>query len=356
MIMVTFNYRLNIFAFGDGRGEINLALQDQRLALEWVQRNIASFGGDPNRVTLAGESAGAVYVHAHILSQPSMNYVQRAILASGSLYLSPPQPREAGNRLIHTLTQELASKGDALPSGSAESLVQGLVNCGVVSMWLQQEPCLDDWESRLEPVDALMISDVEFESAIWRNGVELMHPEEINSIICECSGNSDEIKKLYHIDPERPTSSMNGVLDFINDTKFALPAFEICERWRNSDKKNIYHSIIDEANPWQASSRAHHAVDLILLFGGIDLSFNPGAEKVGANMRKAWIEFVHGGGPWPESCVKAFGPHGKFEELDQEGYMLRRRVRCFKYLQSVGLPQYRALSNKLCAGRMSLLN
>lgn len=46
MIFVTVNYRLNIFSFGDGK-EKNLGLKDQRLAIEWVRRNIASFGGDP---------------------------------------------------------------------------------------------------------------------------------------------------------------------------------------------------------------------------------------------------------------------------------------------------------------------
>lgn len=46
-IVVTFNYRLNIFAFGDGKGERNLALQDQRLALKWVYEHIEEFGGDP---------------------------------------------------------------------------------------------------------------------------------------------------------------------------------------------------------------------------------------------------------------------------------------------------------------------
>ena len=51
VVLVTCNYRLNIFAFGDGRGERNLALQDQRLAIDWVARNITAFGGDKVRPT-----------------------------------------------------------------------------------------------------------------------------------------------------------------------------------------------------------------------------------------------------------------------------------------------------------------
>lgn len=45
VIFVTFNYRLNIFAFGDGN-EVNIALKDQRLAIDWVTKHIAGFGGD----------------------------------------------------------------------------------------------------------------------------------------------------------------------------------------------------------------------------------------------------------------------------------------------------------------------
>lgn len=46
MIFVSINYRLNIFSFGDG-AEKNLALKDQRLGIDWVRKNIASFGGNP---------------------------------------------------------------------------------------------------------------------------------------------------------------------------------------------------------------------------------------------------------------------------------------------------------------------
>lgn len=48
IIFVSINYRLNVFGFGDGK-EKNLALKDQRLAIDWVRKNIASFGGDAVR-------------------------------------------------------------------------------------------------------------------------------------------------------------------------------------------------------------------------------------------------------------------------------------------------------------------
>ena len=64
MIYVALNYRLGAFGWLSGpsfeqNGTSNVGLYDQRLALQWVQQNIAKFGGDPKRVTVMGESAGA---------------------------------------------------------------------------------------------------------------------------------------------------------------------------------------------------------------------------------------------------------------------------------------------------------
>ena len=84
-------------------------------------------------------------------------------MASGSLHLSPPQPLEAGQGLLKRIMTELQARGDTIYNSSADSLVQALINCGVTSMWLQEEPDLDDWENRTENIDGIMISDVEYE-------------------------------------------------------------------------------------------------------------------------------------------------------------------------------------------------
>lgn len=164
-----------------------------------------------------------------------------------------------------------------------------------------------------------------------------------------------ELTKMYNIYPERPTSCKYGVLDFINDAMFALPAFEISEKWR-SMHKDIFQYIVDEPNPWQSSSRAHHAVDLILLFGGVDISFNRSAMEVATKLRDTWIDFSHGRKPWFSSSVRAFGPHGACEDLDLDRYSRRRRLKCFEFLRKLGRQKYTSLSGRLAAGRISLLN
>lgn len=73
MIAVSLNYRLHAFGFPSGQevrvaGATNLGFRDQRLALQWVRENIAAFGGDPDLVTIFGESSGAESVSAQVLA------------------------------------------------------------------------------------------------------------------------------------------------------------------------------------------------------------------------------------------------------------------------------------------------
>jgi acetyl esterase/lipase len=93
VIVVTINYRLGVFGvFGypglDGSG--TFGLQDQRAALQWVQRNAAAFGGDPDNVTLFGESYGGLATSAHLTSPESQGLFHRAIIQSGFALMDLP--------------------------------------------------------------------------------------------------------------------------------------------------------------------------------------------------------------------------------------------------------------------------
>ncbi len=94
VILVNFNYRLGVFGFfahpeltkESGRNASgNQALSDAIAALKWVKANIAHFGGDPNNVTIFGESAGAAIVGMLAGSPVAKGLFQRAIAESGAL-------------------------------------------------------------------------------------------------------------------------------------------------------------------------------------------------------------------------------------------------------------------------------
>jgi para-nitrobenzyl esterase len=96
VVVVTINYRLGALgwlahpalAASPGGPAGNYGQMDQQAALRWVQRNIARFGGDPENVTVAGQSAGALSVLAHLISPGSRGLFQRAIVESGSFALN----------------------------------------------------------------------------------------------------------------------------------------------------------------------------------------------------------------------------------------------------------------------------
>ncbi|HEX2536409.1 MAG TPA: carboxylesterase family protein [Chitinophagaceae bacterium] len=94
IVALTVNYRLGVFGFmahpelsaeNVYKGSGNWGVMDQAAALKWVQENIAAFGGDPKKVTIAGESAGSISVSAQMASPLSRNLIAGAIGESGSL-------------------------------------------------------------------------------------------------------------------------------------------------------------------------------------------------------------------------------------------------------------------------------
>lgn len=108
VVLVTFNYRLGPLGFlgagGDASG--NAGLKDQVLALKWVQDNIIAFGGDPNSVTIFGESAGGASVHYLMLSPSARGLFHRAISQSGSALLPwafAEQPKRRAVKLAQVL-------------------------------------------------------------------------------------------------------------------------------------------------------------------------------------------------------------------------------------------------------------
>ncbi|THH14881.1 hypothetical protein EW146_g5513 [Bondarzewia mesenterica] len=89
IIYVSLNYRLGPLGFPQGpeaeaRGSLNIGLCDQWAAFEWIQTNIRNFGGDPDKVTIFGQSAGAISLALHYLNENFTNVARAAIFESGS--------------------------------------------------------------------------------------------------------------------------------------------------------------------------------------------------------------------------------------------------------------------------------
>ena len=109
LIFVAMQYRVGSHGFlylGDSAAPGNMGLLDQVAALEWVQANIALFGGDPDDVTLMGESAGASSAALHMVSPLSCKLFHKAILQSAGLtprwgYVTPEVAKErSGNKWV----------------------------------------------------------------------------------------------------------------------------------------------------------------------------------------------------------------------------------------------------------------
>ncbi|KAL2093078.1 hypothetical protein ACEWY4_010390 [Coilia grayii] len=122
MVVVIVQYRLGILGFfstGDEHAQGNWGLLDQLAALQWVQENIENFGGDPNSVTIAGESAGGISTSFLVLSPLSKGLFHRAIFQSGTATV-------AG---FSTSTPMLHAKTVANLTGCEPSSTEALVQC-----------------------------------------------------------------------------------------------------------------------------------------------------------------------------------------------------------------------------------
>ncbi len=134
IVALTVNYRLGIFgsfahpelsAETSYHGSGNYGLLDQAAALQWVKNNISTFGGDPNKITIAGESAGSVSVSAQMVSPLSKHLIAGAIGESGSMLGTlPPSPLEDAEKTgLEFATTISVNSLDELRNIPADSLL-----------------------------------------------------------------------------------------------------------------------------------------------------------------------------------------------------------------------------------------
>jgi para-nitrobenzyl esterase len=152
IVALTVNYRLGIFGFmahpeltaeSPNKASGNYGFLDQQAALAWVQRNIAAFGGDPQRVTIAGESAGSTSVSAQMASPLSKTLIAGAIGESGSLMgtLTPTSRADAETQGVAFGKSIGAESLAALRAVQADSLLKLASKPGVARF----SPCVDGY-------------------------------------------------------------------------------------------------------------------------------------------------------------------------------------------------------------------
>jgi para-nitrobenzyl esterase len=146
IVFVSINYRVGAFGFmahpelskEQNNASGNYGILDQIAALQWVQKNIAAFGGDPSRVTIAGQSAGSISVNSLIASPLAKGLFHGAILQSGGLLGSriPPSLKDAELVGIEFQKKTGAASIDELRKKSAEEILKASQSLGMMRMGL----------------------------------------------------------------------------------------------------------------------------------------------------------------------------------------------------------------------------
>ncbi|MGW3635457.1 carboxylesterase family protein [Streptomyces sp. NPDC005122] len=158
VVVVTFNYRLGALGFLALDGEEHtgaFGLHDQIAALRWVRENIAGFGGDPDRITLYGLSAGAKSVADLLASPLTRGMIQRAVSSSGGA--DHVADRAQDTDLTRWFPRVLgAGAADGIREVPAEEILgaQNAVGEGVRAAWLWR-PSIDGLALTRKPLDAL---------------------------------------------------------------------------------------------------------------------------------------------------------------------------------------------------------
>ncbi|HEX3674264.1 MAG TPA: carboxylesterase/lipase family protein [Rhizomicrobium sp.] len=159
-VIVTINYRLGAFGFLalDGIATGAEGIADQILALQWVQANIAAFGGDPGNVTVFGESAGAMSIAGLLSSPRTKGLFHKAILQSGAAHIGHAPERAA--RVTQALLAELGVDAVRLRDVPADALLKAqtaiIVKGNALKLGgLPFQPALDNPILPIKPIDAI---------------------------------------------------------------------------------------------------------------------------------------------------------------------------------------------------------
>jgi para-nitrobenzyl esterase len=353
VVVVTLNYRLGalgyLYVAGSDPAQpvaSNAGQLDQTAALRWVRDNIATFGGDPEQVTIFGESAGSVAVCALLTMPAAKGLFVRAIAQSGTANRALDTDTATGT--AHALTQKLGlSGGDlaglralALPelmrAQDALSTAPGLFSPVVDGATLPERPLTAVRQGQAREIP-LLIGTNRDETKFYIDPKRAELSDEalatrVRGLLPRKAAQSaSELIAAYRSSrTERGLpSSNNDLLDAVDTgSRFWIPTTRLAEA-QSQHQPATYAYLFDWESPARRGALgACHALELPFMFGTLATSgmhaltgAGPEAEQLSARMMDAWLAFAKTGDP---SC-EALGPWPGYDARERKTMILGKR-------------------------------
>jgi para-nitrobenzyl esterase len=331
VVLVSINYRLGIEGFLPVEdGGVNRGVLDWLAGLEWVQRNIEAFGGDPATVTVAGQSAGGVAA-ALLLSIPrARGLLRRAICMSGPVALvgTAEQAQEAAHDVAHDLGTRLTRH--ALSEAPIERLLEAQARLMPVGPggtpdlkafaaggrgMLPLAPCVDGDVVPCDPLEAvrtgagtpcdLLTGTTTEEFNMVFSLLAGAIDDDAADLVLQDTGLSAEDARAYRVAfPKATGAELLGQAS--TDRMFRVPTEGLCDARSGADGRTYLYQSAWRSPGMGGLLGAAHCVDIPFAFDNLDA---PGVEvALGSDppqeladlMHRAWVDFVTDGDPgWP---------------------------------------------------------
>ena len=279
MLVVTVNYRVNIFGFpGAPEHKQNAGLLDQRLAIEWLRDNVASFGGDPSKITIFGQSAGAVAVDYLAYAYADDPIVHGFIQESGNAFSFPVNNMSTTLRNWYNVSAELGcgSSGDTIDCMRRQDWEDIKKTASKISGSFSG--------NRLRPIPAFY--PVPDEEVVFSDYLALTNEGKHAKLVCPLSSDSflhtdrDQPHLIGNNDNEGATYSISALGYGLNAStyqlgqdfelgSFACPSlFEATKLSQSSLPTWLYRYMADWENTrLYKGSGAWHTTELYMIFG-----------------------------------------------------------------------------------------
>ena len=317
IVMVTFNYRLGAFGFlahpeldreSGKNASGNQGMMDAVAALRWIQRNIAKFGGDPKRVTIMGESAGAIMVAGLVASPEAKGLFQRAVSQSGAwMGLGPGKMTTRAQAEEQTVKMASAMGANSLAdlrAKSAEDLLKGGRGNGmIVDGWMiPEDASLTFAKGKQNPVEILVGSNKD-EGTFFARGASVGAQQWKEQSQRRWSDRADAFLKLYPAsnDTEANASSLMNSRDQV-----AWHMRMWAQLTANRGKKAFLYYFTHEepAAAGRPGRGATHTAELPFMFNNLEgnnfapnRNWTESERKLADQMSSYWANFVLTGDP-----------------------------------------------------------